>query len=412
MKLYAFPGIHFVGSASDVGRLAAPPYDQIDEGLRDRLQESDPHQFCHLSCPVARREPGPYLEAARLHQEWLFDGTLERDAQPALYPYVIELPGGGRRLGVTALVGIEPDGSLDIQAHERTVAKPLADRLSLLRATRIDLEPILLLSDDKGAIERLLEEDLKAAEPIAEHRDEAGNRHLLYRLASPERIALYREAAADARGLIADGHHRYKVASIFAEEIGAKPGNAAAAKLAVITSLASPELSIGPIHRALSSAPDLAPMAPATLARTRWTGSSGSELAAAVAAAPQPALGVWRRGDDPEIWRLDPGRGPAELPAAASELSVVLLHFTLLPAIGISMQGATDGTVLYRKDPERLWKQLEAGEVGVGFWLPPMDATGFAGAIAEGDLLPPKSTRFLPKVVSGLVWTDHRGSPL
>ena len=36
-----------------------------------------------------------------------------------------------------------------------------------------------------------------------------------------------------------------------------------------------------------------------------------------------------------------------------------------------------------------------------------MTPAGFAGAVAEGDVLPPKSTRFLPKVVSGLVWADH-----
>lgn len=409
MKLYAFPGIHFTGSASEVGRLAAPPYDQIDDALRDQLQASDPHHFCHLSCPVARREPGPYLEAARLHEEWLQDGTLERDSEPALYPYVIELAGGGRRLGVLAKVGIEPEGSLDIQAHERTVAKPLADRLSLLRATRIDLEPILLLSEDKGAIDRLLEEDIATATAVVEHDDELGNRHLLYRLADPQRITLYREAVANARGLIADGHHRYKVASIFADEIGAKPGSAAASKLAVVTSLASPGLSIGPIHRALSSRPDLAAMATLILARTPWRGGSGVDFAEAVASAPQPALGIWQCNGEPEIWRLDPGQGPAELPAAASELAVVLLHFTLLPAIGIALEGATDGTVVYRKDPNKLWNELQDETLGVGFWMPPMSTSGFAGAVAEGDLLPPKSTRFLPKVASGLVWTDHRG---
>jgi len=74
------------------------------------------------------------------------------------------------------------------------------------------------------------------------------------------------------------------------------------------------------------------------------------------------------------------------------------------------MEAATNGTVIYRKDPDRLWSQVSNGELELGFWLPPMSAEGFAGAVAEGDLLPPKSTRFLPKVISGLIWADHRGA--
>jgi uncharacterized protein (DUF1015 family) len=50
---------------------------------------------------------------------------------------------------------------------------------------------------------------------------------------------------------------------------------------------------------------------------------------------------------------------------------------------------------------------LGAGEAGTGLWLPPMEPSAFAAAIAHGDMLPPKSTRFLPKVMSGLVWGDH-----
>ncbi|HEV7518711.1 MAG TPA: DUF1015 domain-containing protein, partial [Thermoanaerobaculia bacterium] len=54
-----------------------------------------------------------------------------------------------------------------------------------------------------------------------------------------------------------------------------------------------------------------------------------------------------------------------------------------------------------------LYKAIAAGEAGTGFWLPPMQPAAFAAAIAHGDMLPPKSTRFLPKVMSGLVWGDH-----
>jgi hypothetical protein len=149
----------------------------------------------------------------------------------------------------------------------------------------------------------------------------------------------------------------------------------------------------------------------AALARSRETVdvSSGAELAAAVAAAAQPAIGVVTTGGTPEIWHLAPATGDqaSDLSPGARDLPVALLHAVLLPAVGLDAGAALDGTVSYRSDPEVLWRQVRAGELGVGLWLPPMEPAQFSAAIAHGDMLPPKSTRFLPKVMSGLVWADH-----
>jgi hypothetical protein len=79
----------------------------------------------------------------------------------------------------------------------------------------------------------------------------------------------------------------------------------------------------------------------------------------------------------------------------------------VVPALGLPPEAALDGTVVYRDDPEALAHELAAGQLGTGFFLPPMPPAEFAAAIAQGELLPPKSTRFLPKVMAGLVWTDH-----
>ena len=105
----------------------------------------------------------------------------------------------------------------------------------------------------------------------------------------------------------------------FAEETSAEPGTAAAAKLSVITSLSSSGLTIDPIHRALPEVGAIGELDGVVLARRAWTGGSGRELAAAVAEAQQPALGVWERGRAAEIWTLDPGRPrPTSLPVPES----------------------------------------------------------------------------------------------
>ena len=222
MRIYAFQGFRFAPSAGDAGALAAPPFDQIDEGLRDRLQAASPRQYAHLTRPVDGPEGDKYRHAAALHRQWQETGDVVRDTEPSLYPYRIRTADGGEQLGVCTLVGVEDPSSDVIRPHESTLDKPFADRLSLLRETRTDFEPVMFLSDDPGTLETLLREDIAGTEPLVVHQDAAGNHHHLYRLSDPNRIHAYKEALAPCSAAIADGHHRYKVGRTFAAEVGAE----------------------------------------------------------------------------------------------------------------------------------------------------------------------------------------------
>jgi uncharacterized protein (DUF1015 family) len=395
MRLFAFEGLRYTDRAGDAGALAAPPYDQINDKSRDRFHAESPHQFVHLSVPVAADGGDPYRHAADLHARWLADGILAREPKPALYPYAIELEGGGRRLGVQALVGLED--AAHIRPHEQTLDKPLADRLKILETTRIDLEPALFLAEDDGALETLIAEDVAASQPVVTHVDADGHRHQLYKVDDPARIARYQQAVDGRTAAIADGHHRYKVAQKFAEAHGGGTG-ASATKLAVVTSIASPELTIDPIHRAFREAIDLSRLASLAHESKPGTAESGAGFAAEVAAAAQPAIGFWPHGGTPEIWSFGEG---------APRLAVEVFQKWVLPALGLPAEASTDGTVVYRAVPDELGTQVVAGELGTGIFLPPMQPAEFSVAIADGAMLPPKSTRFLPKVMSGLVWADH-----
>lgn len=238
MRIFAFEGLRYTPKAGDAGELAAPPYDQIDDAMRDRFHAQAPYQFVHLTRPADPEGHDICKRAADLHARWLQEGIVERDSRPSLYPYVVELAGGGRRPGLCALVELAPP-SVIRPPQEQTPDEPLADRLALLSAMRVDLEPALIVSEDGGRLDELLAEDLAGAPPLVRHRDADGNVHVLHRIDDPDRIALYGRVL-EVPAAIADGHHLYKVAQRFAQERGIRPGTAASAKLAVITSLDAP----------------------------------------------------------------------------------------------------------------------------------------------------------------------------
>ncbi len=427
MKLFAFQGYRYDSAAVDAAAQAAPPFDQVDETLRDRLHAHSRRQFAHVTRPVGRDGGSPHQQSAALHRQWLEQGIVARDETPSVYPYAITRPevgpsaggsddavraDGSSRLGLCALVGVEPGREGDLRPHEQTVAKSIAERLDLLRATRIDLEPVFCLAEDDGALDRLLAEDCNgggAGDALVRHTDPwTGDIHALYRVTDPERIAAYAGALAGRRAAIADGHHRTQVARTYAAETGAASGTAAACKMVVLTSLASAQLRIDPVHRGVRVPVDREVMSTLPLARAPLGATTGAEIAARVAEAAQPALAVWFQGDEAaELWTLAPDAAPADTPGRKANLPAVLLHHHLLKTAGVPLDAATDGGIAYEADPAEIVDQLQRSDIAAGVFLPPMTPRQFALATEDGDLLPPKSTRFLPKLASGLVWCGH-----
>lgn len=416
MKLYAFQGYRYSHAGLDAAGLdaaaqAAPPFDQIDEALRGRLHAQSPYHFSRLTRPTAADGRTPHEHSAALHREWLGNGVIARDDTPSLYPYAITRPDGSRRLGLCTLVGVEPGREEDLRPHEQTVEKSVAERLALLRLMHIDIEPVFCLAEDDGALECLLREDCSgsAGAGLVSHADPwTGDIHTLFRLTDPRRIGVYAAALEDVRAAIADGHHRTRVARIHAAEEGARGGTAAACKMMVLTSLTSANLRIDPVHRGIRVPLDRDAMSGLPLRREALKATGGKDIAACVAAAPQPALAVWFQGDpSPELWRLDAADAPARMPGRKAGLPASLLHHHLLRTAGIPLESATDGSIAYEADPDDIVDLFPSGAVTAGVFLPPMTPKQFALATEDGELLPPKSTRFLPKLVSGLVWCGH-----
>jgi uncharacterized protein (DUF1015 family) len=221
-----------VAAAGPLETLVAPPYDVISPAQRDELRARSPYNVVRLTLPDDEEQ------AARDLDEWRTGGILveEPPAVWALEQDYVGPDGVARtRFGLVGSLKVEPYETGTVLPHERTHAGPKEGRLRLLRATRVQLEPIFLLYDGPAPVGRPdREPDLQVE----------GAR--LWRLDDPTLV----RAFDDRQLLVADGHHRYETAVAFAQE----EGTPASAQIpAVLVSTEDPGLEIFPTHRVFAA---------------------------------------------------------------------------------------------------------------------------------------------------------------
>jgi uncharacterized protein (DUF1015 family) len=406
-------GVHYdlgkVGSLADV---VAPPYDVIDDAQRAELAGRSPYNVVELDLP---RDPGggdPYEHAAVLLEQWTRDGALTRDADPQIWALEQDYsaPDGSRltRRGFLARVRLAPYGE-GIRPHERTQPGPKEDRLRLTRATRHNLSPIFALHP--GNAWRHLEPVL-GGDPWGEVTDADGTTHRVWRVGDP---AVHEAIASELeRGelLIADGHHRYETSLAYQREVGA--GGPADYVLMALVSLEDPGLTVFPTHRLISGLAD-------DPAKQRTLGSGLRELFDAEEVPidqldPEGSDGVGVYGfidsHHNQAFRLRL-RDAAHLDEALADHSgayrnldaAILEELVLKGILGMSTDDiAAKRGIGYTPSIDEAVAKLSAGDYQAAFLLRATPVDQVRAVAAEGETMPPKSTYFFPKLLTGIVF--------
>src|SRR3954454_8052107 len=385
--------------------VAAPPYDVIDAGQRAELVSRSPYNVVEIDLPTG---DDPYAHAAETLAAWQADGVLVRDAAPALWALEQDYtgPDGRRRTrrGFFARVLVEDYGSGRIRPHERTHPGPKEDRLRLTRATGANLSPIFSLYD--GDAWPAVAEHV-AGPPLDEVTDADGTTHRLWRVGDPGAIAAAVETLAPAELLIADGHHRYETARVHAAETGAHDPHV----LMALVSLRDPGLTIFPTHRLLTALDDEGRAALRAAIERDWD----VEEVPAEALEPSPGDGV-RIGflDAGELRPLrlslrDPATAARALPDHADayrRLDTAVLEALLLDgALGMTEDDISHLRGLdYARSTAEARERVLRGEVRAAFFMGATPVGLVREVAAAGEVMPPKSAYFFPKVLTGLVF--------
>jgi uncharacterized protein (DUF1015 family) len=398
--------------AGPLADVVAPPYDVIDAGQRAELMARSPFNVVAVDLPQG--EPDPYAIAGELFDSWQLRGALARDHEPAIWAHTQDYtgPDGGRltRRGFFCRVRIEPYGAGRVRPHERTHPGPKEDRLRLTRATRANVSPIFsLYSDPTEAAWRALAPATEQA-PWGEVTDSDGTVHRLWRVAQPEVIEAVQAAARDSELLIADGHHRYETMQAYAEEVGGEGEHRYI--LMCLVALEDPGLTVFPTHRMVRGLDSARQEALAEALRRDF------EIAEVPLEqiTPEPGAGPLQLGYfDSHFQRplrltlKDQAIADAALeghsPAYRHLDTGVLEALILKQALGLSDEDISHfNGLFYARDTAEALAMVRSGEYDAAFLMRPTPVAQVRDVAAEGENMPPKSTYFFPKLLTGLLF--------
>jgi uncharacterized protein (DUF1015 family) len=399
MRIRAFQGL--VPQPALAPEVACVPYDVVNAAEAAALASGRPRSLLHVDRAEIDLPAGtdPYSAAvyAKANANFLQlqrDGVLGRESGPCLYVYEQQM-GAHRQRGLVAVCHVEDYDAELIKKHEKTRKDKEDDRTRLIDTLGANTGPVFLTYRDEAAVTALVNAKLQE-KPLHDFTAPDGIRHAVWRVAGgAEWIQAFGRVPLT---YIADGHHRAasaaRVARLRRERNPAHRGDEDYNWFLCVLFPAS-ELKILPYNRIVF---DLNGHSPADfLARVRATFGLTENAAPAPGAVGEVSMylgGKWYGLRCPADPQADP----------VSRLDVSVLQDKLLaPLLGID-----DPRTSKRVDfvggirgPGELVSRVNA-EGGVAFSMYPVTIGQLMDIADAGQIMPPKSTWFEPKLRSGL----------
>jgi uncharacterized protein (DUF1015 family) len=418
-----------LGQVGDLSDVTAPPYDVISPEQQRDLYERHPCNVIRLI--LNRDEPGDtdpearYKRAAKFLRHWQSEGILIPEHEDALYVYHQEFDWEGRRYvrkGFLARVRIEEFGRGKIYPHEQTLSGPKADRLALTKACRMNLSPVFgLYPDPNGDANEELDAAIQGMTPLVAI-DHLGVIHRMWPVTQVSVINEVRAQLRPAPVFIADGHHRYETANTYRNwliEQGQHRGESDPSNfvLMMLVGMSDPGLAILPTHRLVSGFPDLSCD---DLARALSPNVSVESMGRGAEAAQR----LWKRIE------LDDGQNvfgfgtasdgewsfarvldaspmakvAADQSVAWRELGVSLLHKLVIDHLLNREYPKVSPQFKYVHLLEEATDAMGAQTCDLACLVPPARIDHVETIASKFEKMPPKSTYFYPKLLSGLVF--------
>ncbi len=400
MRIRAFQGL--IPRADLAAEMASPPYDVLNTAEARAIIASQPRSFLRAVRAEATMSGTPdpygpevYEQARRNFQQMQEAGELVREQSPQIYLYR-QVMGGHAQTGITAVCHADDYAAGLIKKHEKTRPDKEDDRVRLNTTLSAHIEPVFLAFESTPEISALMEA-AAGMQPLYDFTAPDGIRHTLWRM--PDADTMSKVFAGVPHTYIADGHHR----SAGAARVGlarrqANPHHTGEEDYNWFPAVLFPQdqLQILPYNRLVSDLNRLSPEE--FLVRVSHACTLQPEAPATPSAPGHVSMyfgGHWLGIE----FDIPPDADPV------SRLDVSLLQDKILaPILGIDdprkskridFVGGIRGT-------EFLRAEVDAKRAAVAFSMHPVTMRQLMDIANVGQIMPPKSTWFEPKLRSGL----------
>jgi uncharacterized protein (DUF1015 family) len=394
-----FAGLRPVaGRAEDV---VAPPYDVLSTAEARLRAAGRPWSFLHISKPeidlpeaTDPHAPEVYARAASNLQAMQQQQILVRDTQPCYYVYRLQM-GEHSQTGLVAAASITAYDSNRIRKHEFTRPDKEDDRVRQIEALNAQTGPVLLAYESQADVDALLE-SVTTGVPDVDLKADDGIGHTLWVVQDPAVIEQISHAFDAMKALyIADGHHRSAAAS----RVAASHADKEAAGWFLTVTFPHRQMRILDYNRVVRDLGGLS--TEAFLARVAERFQVMPATAAVHPLGPGH-FGMYLAGQWYQLV-IPPEKIPSD-PVARLDVSLLADHL-LAPVLGIDdpRRDTRIDFVGGIRGLSELEKRVDSGEMAVAFSMYATRMEDLMAVADAGEVMPPKSTWFEPKLADGLV---------
>lgn len=390
--------------------ITAPPYDIITPTYKEDLYKKSDYNIVRIDygmdLPGDSDAVNKYTRARDSFELWMSNGILLRDETPSFYAYEISYTAYEKHLnlkGLMALVRIEELGS-GVYPHEATYSKPKADRLNLMRACNANISPIYALYNSPEKItSNILARCLN--NPLLISKDVEGAIHKIFRI---DDVTLHKQITnefLDKSIYIADGHHRYEVALEFKKEVEQASRNERDRGqshydyvMMFLANIQDDGITVFPTHRLVKC-----PFGQAHILKKLEkyfeinTADLRKDITDILIMNNSNAIGLYMNMDQTWYILKYMGERLRDVHPSLNNLDVVLLHELILNKILDINEFA------YEMNPKEAIRMVQSGDFDAAFFLKPTRLRDVEQVALANKRMPPKSTYFYPKLLTGLV---------
>jgi uncharacterized protein (DUF1015 family) len=412
--LKPFPAVFYnkekIENLSDV---ICPPYDVISKEQQDGYYKQNPFNFIRLELtketPKDNAKDNKYTRAQKTYEEWLKKGILKQDDTPCVYFYKQDYKYLGQkytRTGFLALLNIGEDSGVRILPHEHTHSAAKTDRHTLWSALNTNLSSIFVgYADRSGLVEKIFIKDLASQKPYLEATDQDKVKHMIWRLDDPVKIQQIRDLIDGQNLFICDGHHRFEVANQIRRDhlkkvknhTGKEPWNFV---MTYFTNMDSKDLQIFPIHRIVKKFPISVNLLEQYFRIDKIKTKNDLLVLLARAGQNEHAFGLVLKSGM-YLLRLK-SKTLIDKVVTEGSRDYKTLDAAILKSFIFDQVGVQSDDIVYSKDPDEVITSVTEGQADAGFILNPVLIKQLRAIASNDERMPPKTTYFYPKVLSGL----------